>query len=492
MHFTDHPDNANLPIANRPETVIGLTISFMTVSWIAISLRLFARIRARLWGWDDLFVLLAGVMPSDGMGKHFWTLDPHTQMDYFKHIWSSNVCYTAATTFIKLSLLFQYLRLFDMQNRRAHIVAWSLIVFISLWGTTFFLLALFSCKPIAKNWNSKLPGTCVAWGSKDPDVFFASWVSHAATNMVLDMLVLMAPIPFIKRLRIGGRSRIGLVALFVMGGLVAALSLGRLVALSVHRAGTVPRFDVTFATPSIYIFSALEINIAILCASIPIFWPVVTGLTGNKILVVNEIEIRTDRRNSQNLPLTEQGSGGGGAYSGIPELDREGRTSRLSAMNPAKPDKPSFARSASRTAYIGRGDYKHSHSHHASNSTSSLHKPNTTTTTIGIELGARPSQDSHRNLAHQSSLGGLSLDSNSPLDGKKSLEAGRNGSVGGGGGQHYQSRYVQEWVLPGGGGGAGGGNNGHGHGNGNGNGNSYTTTVERAEIPYDYIRALEK
>jgi hypothetical protein len=75
----DHPDNAHLPNVNRPATIQGVTITFLvsplvhhpkrkttnamwqSMAIIAICLRLWVRIRDRLWGWDDLFVLLAGL-----------------------------------------------------------------------------------------------------------------------------------------------------------------------------------------------------------------------------------------------------------------------------------------------------------------------------------------------------------------------------------------------------------------------------------------------
>jgi hypothetical protein len=80
------------------------------------------------------------------------------------------------------------------------------------------MLALFPCKPIAKNWNPTLDGKCVGWGTKDPDQFFQMWASHAATNMFLDVVVLLFPLPFLGMLRLAGKSRIGLFALFAMGG----------------------------------------------------------------------------------------------------------------------------------------------------------------------------------------------------------------------------------------------------------------------------------
>jgi hypothetical protein len=49
-------------------------------------------------------------------------------------------------------------------------------------------------------------------------VFFASWAAHAASNMMLDILVLLLPIPFLGGLRMGGKTRLGFICLFSMGG----------------------------------------------------------------------------------------------------------------------------------------------------------------------------------------------------------------------------------------------------------------------------------
>jgi hypothetical protein len=37
--------------------------------------------------------------------------------------------------------------------------------------------------------------------------------------MALDFFILILPIPFLKKLRIQGKTRLGLIALFTMGGM---------------------------------------------------------------------------------------------------------------------------------------------------------------------------------------------------------------------------------------------------------------------------------
>lgn len=70
----------------------------------------------------------------------------------------------------------------------------------------------------------------------------------------------------------------------------------------------------SYHVPTVYIFSVLEVNIAIIAASIPIFWPVIVTLATNKIWVVNEIEIRVENNSRNSLSssgeigLSDQGS----------------------------------------------------------------------------------------------------------------------------------------------------------------------------------------
>jgi hypothetical protein len=79
---------------------------------------------------------------------------------------------------------------------------------------------------------------------------------------------------------------------------VTIFSAIRLFCLTISRAGTYPVFDPSWYAPPIFISSSLEIETAILCASIPIFWPIFKGLRLNKIFVTHEVEVRTEWRNT--------------------------------------------------------------------------------------------------------------------------------------------------------------------------------------------------
>lgn len=136
------------------------------------------------------------------------------------------------------------------------------------------------------------------FGSKNPKVLFGAFVSHASSNMFFDLLVWILPIPFFKTLSLHGKQKKGVIALISVGIVVTILSAVRLFCLTINRAGTYPVFDPSWYAPPIFIFSSLEVETAILCASIPIFWPIFKGLSRNKIFVTHEVEVRTERRNT--------------------------------------------------------------------------------------------------------------------------------------------------------------------------------------------------
>lgn len=189
--------------------------------------------------------------------------------------------------------------------------------------------------------------------------------------------------------------------------------MGRLIAMSINRAGTVPVLDMTYHTPIVYIFAILEVNFAIITASIPIFWPVIATLATNKIFVVNEVEIRVEdvtRHESFDsnggISLTDRkGSSGGDSKLGM--------VTTISDHVPRKSSEVlgqgNHARDASATSTLGRPMGRAFPGRKPSNAS-----------TIGrpfAELGSRPSQDSSHHMYELSVKENLSPTSLGKSDG---------------------------------------------------------------------------
>ena len=121
-------------------------------------------------------------------------------------------CYTSSTAIVKLSLLVQYLRVFR-EGRMRTICLWLLALTV-LWSvavvyascvscpllicadqTHYRFMAWFPCFPVQASWDTTiLDKQCYFFGAKDDSFeFAASYVSHAASNMTLDLIILLLP-----------------------------------------------------------------------------------------------------------------------------------------------------------------------------------------------------------------------------------------------------------------------------------------------------------
>ncbi|KAL1641285.1 hypothetical protein SLS58_006187 [Diplodia intermedia] len=266
-----------VPLINKKETVLAISISFQIVAWVAVLFRLYARFKlTRASGWDDLIVVLA-----------LW-------------FWAGTISYFYSTTLIKVSLLLQYLRLFEKRSKTYYLII-GMTVLIALWGFAYSALLAFACSPATKFWDYNRPGKCFGFGAgaNDPETFFTAFATHSATNMALDIIVFTFPIFSLSAMDLEGRRKYAIAGLATLGAVVVALSVARLASIAETRAGTYPVTDPTWLAPTSIVLSCLEVDIAVLCASIPIFWPLISALTFGKIFVVDEVIVRTEERERQ-------------------------------------------------------------------------------------------------------------------------------------------------------------------------------------------------
>ncbi|KAI2470664.1 hypothetical protein F4781DRAFT_164982 [Annulohypoxylon bovei var. microspora] len=295
------------PISNRPATIWGVVISCLIVSWICVVLRLYVRFRiVQAPGWDDLCVILYLLMVTAGslavciavtygLGKHFLTLASWQSKGFLKTFYVGNATYVTATALIKEALLLQYLRVFErgIFVRRFLIF---LIVFTALWGIAYSFLAWVPCIPVADFWDNGGGPTCFGYGSQYARPFIATFQSHAAINMALDTLVLIIPLPLFFKDGATMCTRVRLVGLLSMGIFVLVFATWRLVTIIEHQVATWPTRDPTWYGPISIVLAVLEVDAASICASVPIFWPVLRKLDWGKIFVTQEVNITRETR----------------------------------------------------------------------------------------------------------------------------------------------------------------------------------------------------
>jgi hypothetical protein len=71
------------------------------------------------------------------------------------------------------------------------------------------LLTIFQCKPIAKNWNTQLPGTC----TNTLQVQLAT----ATINMLFDLSIVILPMPVLWRLQMPMKKKLMVTSVLSLG-----------------------------------------------------------------------------------------------------------------------------------------------------------------------------------------------------------------------------------------------------------------------------------
>lgn len=112
---------------------------------------------------------------------------------------------------LKTAILLEWIRIF-VPNRKRNIFYWSSIALIMINGgfyTGSIAVYFGYCQPLEKLWHFWLPGTCLAFKSRD--------VLSSAFNLVMDVFILLLPQRTTWTLQMSRRHRIGVSVVFSVG-----------------------------------------------------------------------------------------------------------------------------------------------------------------------------------------------------------------------------------------------------------------------------------
>ncbi|KAL6354950.1 hypothetical protein LRP88_12308 [Fusarium phalaenopsidis] len=231
-------------IRDKTSLFINVTIILGTFSGISILLRIGSKILITNsdFGLDDLFIVLTLIfgIPSTAMnihgtaghgeGRDIWTLefDQITKFGFF--FWLLEVFYFAQVSLLKMSLLFFYLRIFPGPAQK---LLWGTVIFNAIYG-------------YSANVNA------IGW-------------ANAAISISLDIWMLAIPMWYLRNLKLHWKKKIGVAAMFIVGTFVTIVSIIRLQYLVDLDSSQNPTYDQT----DVSIWSTVEINVGIICASMP-------------------------------------------------------------------------------------------------------------------------------------------------------------------------------------------------------------------------------
>ncbi|KAF2277553.1 uncharacterized protein EI97DRAFT_457554 [Westerdykella ornata] len=273
---------AALAKEDQSPQIIGVVAAFTAIAFVCVVLRFFVRITmVRIVGMEDYFMaisMLSSIFTSVcliqgarlGNGRHMINVPMTNGKRIFLYLFFGILTYHISLTATKLSILLQYRRIFTLKNSR--IVIYIAMGICTACGLTAIVSAIFTCVPVDAYWNfTKRPfSKCV---NQD-----AMYHANAGINMFTDLLVAVLPIRNLWTLRIPLRQKIAVVILLTLGWFVVIISVLRLVFLV--KVAQHPE-DTTWYGGPVALWSALEINLAIVCATTPALKPLIVKVLPN-------------------------------------------------------------------------------------------------------------------------------------------------------------------------------------------------------------------
>ncbi|CAG8952290.1 hypothetical protein HYFRA_00001033 [Hymenoscyphus fraxineus] len=293
------------------EGLLAVSIVFPVLAVIAVSLRFGARkVRSTLQV-DDWVILLAAVLciglginaiagvAENAYGRSRKELGPVKAVTLLKVNFADTFLTFAAQTAVKVSVLLFYKRIFIT---RKFSLCCNLAVFaVIAWGLAMCLTMLFNRNPISANWDP------AASPSTTKILISRFLMSHAVLDLFLDIVILLFPLPVIRRLKMSTNRKIGVMGILWLGFFCVVASAVRIYYvyqfLNFDNKSRAASFGPVIA--NITIWSTIEPACSVIAACLPTFGPLSQKGRSPESLVAS-IRSALSLRSSSNSLATEK------------------------------------------------------------------------------------------------------------------------------------------------------------------------------------------
>ena len=144
---------------------------------------------------------------SAGLGKHVWASGVQRERGS-KILFALELVYITGITLIRISVVLFYHRIFG-RERHFRIALWHTGGMLIAWFLAINALSIFQCSPVQKQWENSVPGHCLS--------FYGTFIGVTASNVFIDLFLLILPVPMLWKLQIKKRQKIALTANFLLG-----------------------------------------------------------------------------------------------------------------------------------------------------------------------------------------------------------------------------------------------------------------------------------
>ncbi|KAJ5526482.1 hypothetical protein N7494_013132 [Penicillium frequentans] len=252
-------------------TVLSVSLRFWSRCTRRNAARGAGRQTQRLW-WDDWaalaavpFILglcgLAFAMGHYGLGHHAQFVETKDLLIFLRLLYAVYYVYDIGLFFTKVSALLLLSRIFPW-HANAKWFNYTIVATHCLncaWLAGIIFGTVFMCNPVQKGWNSMLPGHC--------GTTLHLWLGSAIPSVIIDLIILLLPLPKIWSLKMTTRRKVAIIGVFVIGYSVIVVSIGRLI--TVVETGNSLNSDITWQVVHLAYWVGAEAPVTILCICLP-------------------------------------------------------------------------------------------------------------------------------------------------------------------------------------------------------------------------------
>ncbi|KAI7192697.1 hypothetical protein KC363_g3103, partial [Hortaea werneckii] len=267
-----------LPLdTGRASSIVICCIVFPCLAALTVVARFVARRqKAVKYGWDDYLVVLAllalfgqltililGTIYG-GVGHHNVRLSSENIAFQYKVLAAVQFTFGTSVGFMKMSICVLLIRVFGL-NKAFRLAAWCALGLCIAWTIMVISIGAGLCRPFSYNWNRDQDGSC---GNS-----VAAYISIAATDIGVDAVLITLPMPWLWRLQMATKTKIGLTVVFALAFLdiiVAILRIYYLVNTSYAEGA-----DFSWVSSGTFVWSVIEPSLGIIVACAPVLGPAI-------------------------------------------------------------------------------------------------------------------------------------------------------------------------------------------------------------------------
>jgi hypothetical protein len=222
--------------------------------------------------------IASSIAPSYGWGIHEWDQRPEWYSSSELISWIIQLMYILNMFLTKAALLVSYLRF--CRPGKFRISVYVAIVIVCGWAIGAFVTTLFECFPIQYYWLSRNYDHC-------PMNDNARLLACVLTNIVTDFIVCLMPLRIVWHIKLPLREKVVLYVLLSLGLMYASsISKKMMTMLTCETSASIASivrtivmdqaittFDIAWYGYSVWVWTCIECDLAIICASVPCLRP---------------------------------------------------------------------------------------------------------------------------------------------------------------------------------------------------------------------------